>query len=38
MGTARFSVLRNLTHYTIFSSPRLAETVIPFLDGAPLGA
>ncbi len=34
----RFAVLANLTHYTIFSSPRLAEAAIPFLEGTPIGA
>jgi pimeloyl-ACP methyl ester carboxylesterase len=38
MTPNRFAVLPSTTHYTIFSSPRLAEAAIPFLDGAPLGA
>ena len=34
MSNARLAILPGMTHYTIFNSPRLAETVIPFLDGA----
>ena len=29
---SRLAILPGLTHYTIFASPMLAETVIPFLD------
>jgi len=29
----RLAILPDLTHYDIFTSPRLAETVRPFLDG-----
>ena len=29
---SRFAILPGLTHYTIFSAPALAATVIPFLD------
>lgn len=29
----RLAILPDLTHYEIFSSPRLAATVLPFLDG-----
>jgi pimeloyl-ACP methyl ester carboxylesterase len=29
----RLAILPGLTHYTIFDSPALAATVIPFLDG-----
>jgi alpha-beta hydrolase superfamily lysophospholipase len=32
MSRARLAVLSGTTHYTIFSSPRLASTVIPFLN------
>lgn len=32
MSTARLAILPGITHYTIFSSPALATTVIPFLD------
>ncbi|MBI1280802.1 MAG: alpha/beta fold hydrolase [Anaerolineaceae bacterium] len=35
MSNSRLAVLPGITHYTIFSSPLLASTVIPFLD-APL--
>jgi pimeloyl-ACP methyl ester carboxylesterase len=31
---SRLAILPGLTHYTIFSDPKLAETVIPFLDEA----
>jgi len=31
---SRLAILPGLTHYTIFSSPALAATVIPFLDEA----
>jgi pimeloyl-ACP methyl ester carboxylesterase len=30
---SRLAILPGLTHYTIFSDPTLATTVIPFLDG-----
>jgi pimeloyl-ACP methyl ester carboxylesterase len=33
MSNARLAILPGLTHYTIFSSPALASTVTPFLDG-----
>ena len=33
MSGNRLAILPNLTHYEVFSSPALAETVIPFLDG-----
>jgi pimeloyl-ACP methyl ester carboxylesterase len=33
MSRNRWAVLPDLTHYDIFASPRLGETVIPFLDG-----
>jgi len=29
---SRLAILPGLTHYTIFSAPALAATVIPFLD------
>jgi hypothetical protein len=29
---SRLAILPGLTHYTIFSTPALAATVIPFLD------
>ena len=32
MSNARLAILPATTHYTIFSSPALASTVIPFLD------
>jgi pimeloyl-ACP methyl ester carboxylesterase len=32
MSKARLAILPGLTHYTIFNSPVLATTVIPFLD------
>ena len=32
MSNARLAILPGLTHYTIFSAPILATTVIPFLD------
>jgi pimeloyl-ACP methyl ester carboxylesterase len=31
MSTARLAILPGITHYTIFNSPTLAATVIPFL-------
>lgn len=34
---SRLAILPGLTHYTIFADPKLAETVIPFLD-EPAGA
>jgi pimeloyl-ACP methyl ester carboxylesterase len=37
MSNSRLAVLPGITHYTIFSSPMLASTVIPFLD-APVPA
>jgi pimeloyl-ACP methyl ester carboxylesterase len=37
MSNARLAILPATTHYTIFSSPALAATVIPFLD-APVGS
>jgi pimeloyl-ACP methyl ester carboxylesterase len=33
MSQNRLAVLPGLTHYDIFLSPRLAETVLPFLNG-----
>jgi pimeloyl-ACP methyl ester carboxylesterase len=33
MSRNRWAVLPDLTHYDIFASPRLGETVLPFLDG-----
>ena len=33
MPRNRLAILPDLTHYDIFASPRLAETVLPFLDG-----
>jgi pimeloyl-ACP methyl ester carboxylesterase len=33
MPRNRWAVLPDLTHYDIFASPRLGETVLPFLDG-----
>jgi pimeloyl-ACP methyl ester carboxylesterase len=33
MPRNRLAILPDLTHYEIFASPRLAETVRPFLDG-----
>ena len=33
MPRNRLAILPDLTHYDIFASPRLAETVRPFLDG-----
>lgn len=33
MPRNRLAILPDLTHYDIFLSPRLAETVLPFLDG-----
>jgi pimeloyl-ACP methyl ester carboxylesterase len=33
MAQNRLAILPGLTHYDIFLSPRLAATVIPFLDG-----
>lgn len=32
MSNARLAILPGITHYAIFSSPALANTVIPFLD------
>jgi hypothetical protein len=32
---SRLAILPGLTHYTTFSAPALAATVIPFLDEAP---
>jgi pimeloyl-ACP methyl ester carboxylesterase len=32
-SSSRLAILPGLTHYTIFASPQLAATVIPFLDG-----
>jgi hypothetical protein len=32
MSNARLAILPGLTHYTIFSSPALAATVLPFLE------
>ncbi len=37
MSNSRLAILPGITHYTIFSSPAMASTVIPFLD-APLPA
>jgi len=33
MPRNRLAILPDLTHYEIFASPRLAETVLPFLNG-----
>jgi pimeloyl-ACP methyl ester carboxylesterase len=33
ISNARLAILPGITHYTIFSSPALASTVNPFLDG-----
>ena len=33
MSQNRLAILPDLTHYEIFASPRLASTVLPFLDG-----
>jgi hypothetical protein len=33
MSRNRLAILPDLTHYDIFASPRLAPTVLPFLDG-----
>ncbi|HVR19680.1 MAG TPA: alpha/beta hydrolase [Polyangiaceae bacterium] len=33
MSKNRLAILPDLTHYEIFASPRLATTVLPFLDG-----
>jgi pimeloyl-ACP methyl ester carboxylesterase len=33
MSRNRLAILPDLTHYEIFASPRLGETVRPFLDG-----
>jgi pimeloyl-ACP methyl ester carboxylesterase len=33
MAKSRLAILPDLTHYDIFTSPRLATTVLPFLDG-----
>jgi len=32
MSNARLAILPGMTHYNIFNSPTLVETVIPFLD------
>jgi pimeloyl-ACP methyl ester carboxylesterase len=32
MSTARLAILPGVTHYTIFASPAVAQTVTPFLD------
>jgi len=34
MAQNRLAILPGLTHYDIFLSPRLTETVLPFLDGS----
>lgn len=34
MSNSRLAILPGITHYTIFSSPLLATTVIPFLDAS----
>jgi pimeloyl-ACP methyl ester carboxylesterase len=33
MSKNRLAIIPNLTHYEMFLSPRLAETVLPFLNG-----
>ena len=33
MSKNRLAILPDLTHYDIFTSPRLASTMLPFLDG-----
>jgi hypothetical protein len=33
MSRNRLAILPDLTHYDIFGSPRVAETVLPFLSG-----
>jgi hypothetical protein len=33
MPRNRLAILPDLTHYDIFTSPRLVETVLPFLNG-----
>ena len=33
MSKNRLAILPDLTHYEMFSSPMLAQTVLPFLDG-----
>ena len=33
MPKNRLAILPGLTHYDIFTSPRLVTTVLPFLDG-----
>lgn len=33
MSANRLAILPDLTHYELFSSPELARTVLPFLDG-----
>jgi len=33
MAKNRLAILPDLTHYEIFASPRLASTVLPFLNG-----
>lgn len=37
MPSNRLAILPDLTHYEIFASPRLAETVLPFLNGQSRG-
>src|SRR5882762_4895200 len=38
ISNARLAILPGLTHYTIFSSPALASTVMPFLEALTPGA
>ena len=33
MSRNRLAIVPDLTHYEIFASPRLAETLLPFFDG-----
>jgi pimeloyl-ACP methyl ester carboxylesterase len=33
ISTNRLAILPDLTHYDVFTSPRLASTVVPFLNG-----
>ena len=33
MPRNRLAILPDLTHYDMFATPRLAETVLPFLNG-----
>lgn len=33
MPRNRLAILPDVTHYEMFASPRLAETILPFLDG-----